>query len=324
MRVVSFEDYVKMPRPNVTWLVEGLIPKPGIVMLLGEAKAGKSFLALDIALRVARGEKVLGCASTKSKVLYLNLDMAETEVRQRGTDLIASGVDIHAPLLELVHPEDEVRPINVLTPGGYNWLLQAVKASDAELIVVDVLREIHQEEENDSTAMKRVFDALEGAFRHRAVLYVHHTKKFPADMVGDPNPVTSGRGSSYISGRVHAFWLLHNRKLQMVSRSSETRVLNARRQPSGMWEFPDLEEATAQANILKLCSENPTESHHTLAKVALDKYGLSRSAYYRALGQVRCAHRGSLSPVEPPAQPETVAPCNSEVLSSPRPQLQAA
>lgn len=304
MRIITFEDYVNLPRPSVHWLVDGLIPKPGIVLLVGEAKAGKSFLALDIALRVARGDKVLGQSTQKSKVLYLNLDMAEPEVRERGETLVKEGVDISAPNLLVVHPEDELRPLNILQPGGYAWLAQTVKLADPALIVVDVLREVHTEEENDSTAMKRVFDGLEGAFKHRAVLYVHHTKKFPADMVGDPNPVTASRGSTYLTGKAHAFWLLYQSRLHIVTRSGESRKLHARRQVSGMWEFPDLEEATAQANIVKLCADNPTESHRNLAKRALDQFGLSRSAYYRALALVQCAHRSTLALAPQPAGPD--------------------
>ena len=46
-------------RPALSYLLDDLIPRGGLVMLFGESGAGKTFLALDWAARVARAERVL-------------------------------------------------------------------------------------------------------------------------------------------------------------------------------------------------------------------------------------------------------------------------
>ncbi|MBK8028217.1 MAG: AAA family ATPase [Chloroflexi bacterium] len=45
--------------PPVEWIIDGEIPKRGFVTIFGESNVGKSFIALDYALRIARNELVL-------------------------------------------------------------------------------------------------------------------------------------------------------------------------------------------------------------------------------------------------------------------------
>lgn len=42
------------------WVVKGLLPKGGLAILAGQSTAGKSFVALDVADKIARGEPALG------------------------------------------------------------------------------------------------------------------------------------------------------------------------------------------------------------------------------------------------------------------------
>jgi DNA primase len=50
-RSLSFDEL--LAQPPVEWLVEGLLPRVGVALLASEPRAGKSFLALDVALRLA-------------------------------------------------------------------------------------------------------------------------------------------------------------------------------------------------------------------------------------------------------------------------------
>src|SRR6266571_8362816 len=122
MRTVDFKQFVDMPRPNMDWIVNELIPRPGVTMLIGPPKVGKSFLALDLAFKVSRGEPFMGRATKASKVLYLQLDTSEKIMRDRGIALRNSGYDIVAPNLCMVHPDDTMRPVNIMFAGGYNYL----------------------------------------------------------------------------------------------------------------------------------------------------------------------------------------------------------
>src|SRR5437867_3183877 len=112
MRIVSFDTFIDLPRTNIDWIVEGLIPRPGMVELMGPPKTGKSFLAMDLAFRVARGEHFMSRPTKQSKVLYLQLDTSERVMRDRGVALRQAGYDTKAPAMCVVHPADVLKPLN--------------------------------------------------------------------------------------------------------------------------------------------------------------------------------------------------------------------
>lgn len=62
-------DVASLPPPE--WLVEDVIPKADLVVLYGPPGSGKSFVALDIAASIARGEEWRGRWVQRGRVLYI-------------------------------------------------------------------------------------------------------------------------------------------------------------------------------------------------------------------------------------------------------------
>lgn len=62
--------------PPVRWRVKHLLPEIGIGLIAGQSGAGKSFAALELALRIARGEEFFGYRCLRAPVLYLALEGA--------------------------------------------------------------------------------------------------------------------------------------------------------------------------------------------------------------------------------------------------------
>ena len=58
------------PEEEIRWLAEGMLPAGGISALAAKPKTGKSTLARQLAVCVARGEPFLGRETTKSPVIY--------------------------------------------------------------------------------------------------------------------------------------------------------------------------------------------------------------------------------------------------------------
>lgn len=61
------------PHPS-SWLVKGVLPARGVAFLVGATKAGKSFFALDSALRIAGGNKMLGRKTKQTGVVYVGAE----------------------------------------------------------------------------------------------------------------------------------------------------------------------------------------------------------------------------------------------------------
>lgn len=224
-RVVPASQYCALPTRQLSWLIPDYLPHPGLLLLVAPPKAGKSYLSLQIACAVANGAELLGRRCQKANVLYLQFDTSETIWRERIRDLISSGVAFPDNLFFL-HPEDNPTKLNILTVEGYKLLTDTLQASQAELVVIDVLREIHNADEQDSTAMKAVGDVLMTAFAGKTLILIHHTHKIN-EFNGVPAPVDAARGSSYIAGKADTVWMLHNRVLHIQSRfrESERRML---------------------------------------------------------------------------------------------------
>ena len=82
----TLAELLASPVPWVREVVPGLVP-PGLTILAGKPHAGKSWLALELALAVASGSEV---CDLKEKVLYLALEDPPWRLQRRLRQLAAS------------------------------------------------------------------------------------------------------------------------------------------------------------------------------------------------------------------------------------------
>jgi archaellum biogenesis ATPase FlaH len=235
-----------MERPDLDFLWAGMIPRPSIVVLEGAPKVGKSFLALQIAKAVSEGSEFGGRPCKQAKVLYLILE-DEITWYDRMKNLIKHGYKF-PPLLFIPHPFHPDKPFvqHIIAPETQRWLNGMLKETDPEMVVIDPIREIHTLDEQDSTQMKVVGDALMTIFHGRTILALHHTKKYETDPENPrpPNVILAGRGSSYLAGKASAVWLLwkaHEDATQGlflgVPRFSKSWNHNLEQRDPGLWHW---------------------------------------------------------------------------------------
>src|SRR5574344_2665812 len=82
LETMDAETLMTTPLEQLKFIVEGLIPQ-GLHILAGSPKIGKSWLSLWICLQVAKGEKVWGVETLRSKVLYLCLEDSFVRIQSR-------------------------------------------------------------------------------------------------------------------------------------------------------------------------------------------------------------------------------------------------
>lgn len=293
-----------MERPTLGWTVPSLIPKPGFVILMGPPKLGKSYLALQIALAVAQGREVFGVpVGTPKKVLYLQFDTSEVIWRERILELEDQGISIDG-VVDMVNPEVMRLPINIANKDDQLWLLDVLHQSSPDLVIIDVIREIHTAQENDSTEMKYVSDCMTRIFGQYSVIAIHHTRKVPClDIDNPPDPYIVARGSSYITGKADAYWLLigteqFGYRLSITSRFDHNQLLVAERESCGFWSFPGVaipKREQKAALVLSLCDNHPTSTHLQIFDMYKDSLlkanEIGKSLYYRLLSSHECQHK---------------------------------
>lgn len=184
----------KQPR----WIVSGLLPDESLSLLVSPPKVGKSTLLKHLAVCVARGAPFLGFETTKSRVLYIDME-----------DVISR---VHEQFMALKPEADLSIDILVARRGKYGLpeldaLLKAQKAQKTpyDLIIVDTLFDISPVKDiNDYTQTKAAVAALEGVVRPTGahVICAHHANK------GIGNGAHRVLGSTAIFGTVDALLLL--------------------------------------------------------------------------------------------------------------------
>jgi DNA-binding transcriptional ArsR family regulator len=165
-------------RPPQEWLVEGLLPLGGFVVVYGQPGDGKSLLALDLALATAGGmSSCLGTVTHPGSVVYIAAD-GSGGLRER---MMAWCSGRHAAV-----PMDAVRFVedvpNLLAAGDVHGLVAALGSlpDSPRLVVIDTLaRCMPGADENAAKDMGKAVEALDqlrAAFGCTVVV-VHHVGK---------------------------------------------------------------------------------------------------------------------------------------------------
>ncbi len=194
LRVLSLAELLALQAESVDWLLADLIPAGGLAILAGMPASGKTFLALDLALAVATGQRGWGREITASgPALYVDNENAPQLLVNRMRALLA-GRNITAPdSLHFVPGQ----PISLADAGSVSELGGAVSATDARLVVLDSLvRFMGGADENDAAAAARAMGGLRSlANAHGcSVLVVHHLRKSGATSTATALEAVRGSG----------------------------------------------------------------------------------------------------------------------------------
>ena len=82
LKIIDAETLLATPLPKTMYIVDNLLPQ-GLSIFCGASKIGKSWLMLDLASKVAKGEPMWGLATHQCDVLYLTLEDTIVRVQER-------------------------------------------------------------------------------------------------------------------------------------------------------------------------------------------------------------------------------------------------
>ena len=209
------------PLPPTRFIANELIPQ-GLHILAGAPKIGKSWLALQICLRVAMGESLWNFTVTSGTVLYLCLEDSFTRIQNRLFDI----TDDAPENLRFATMSE------VIGDGLESQIEDFLKTyPDTVLIVIDTLQRIRKvsADANPYASDYRDIGILKQlADKHRiAILLIHHLRK-----MNDDDPMNMISGTTGISGATDSNFVLKKDKrsgndatLYCVGRDIEYREL---------------------------------------------------------------------------------------------------
>ena len=209
------------PETKQLWLVNGLLPEAGVAVIAGEPKAVKTWAAIELAMAIATATPAFGRYEARDR-RRVALFMAEDSKRSLRTRLrVLAGTRNMDPAEAADWMSIKCRgELNLLSPREVRYLIESCRAiPNLGLLVLDPLRDLHNADENDSTAMAQVNRSLRG-LRDAigcSVLFVHHSAK-SSDATKDRRPGQKMRGSSAIHGAVDAGLYLTDTDTDLKSR----------------------------------------------------------------------------------------------------------
>jgi hypothetical protein len=168
-KLTPFEQIQISTAPD--YVVKGIIPKGGLVVIWGAPKCGKSFLAFDMAVHIALGREYRGRRVQGGPVIYLALEGGRGFAKRVEAWRKHHGYRGSAPFYLLNVPIDLI--------GDHAALIADIRAQCANptAVYLDTLnRALGTLDENSSADMGKLIkavDAIRAAFGC-AVVIIHH------------------------------------------------------------------------------------------------------------------------------------------------------
>lgn len=216
----SCEEIMTTVYKPIEFVVDGLLAQ-GLYILAGAPKVGKSWLALDMCLSIAKGEKVLGQKTKQGTALYLCLEDSYVRIQNR--------------LYEITDEPTESLHFAVMSESIGSGLEEQIENfkrehCDLKAVFIDTLQMIRDSTDNgygsdykELSVLKSLADKL-----GIAIVLVHHTRK-----CSDSDPFNTISGSTGLSGCVDGSMVLietkrgsRKAKLHCVGRDIENQEIN--------------------------------------------------------------------------------------------------
>lgn len=171
-------------RPVLTnlWLIKGVLPKRGVAVVYGPSGEGKTFVALDLLLHIARGFEWRCRRTARAGVLYLAPDGGSVAVNRLEAYRRHHGVAT-ADLAIVSSPVDLLGKVAAGDLAKVEALIAHVEQTHdiriAVIAVDTVSRAMPGGDENQPSDMSRFVDNLGrlSAGGKRLILGIHHTPK---------------------------------------------------------------------------------------------------------------------------------------------------
>lgn len=220
---ISSVEIMNTPMKKQRFIVDGMI-YPGIHILSGDPKVGKSWMMLDMCLAVAKGEDFLGRKTERGQVVYMALEDTFVSLQSRMYELtdepsenltftlLANSIDSGL--------EEDLRDCKKMFP-------------DLKMVVIDTLQKIRNNidtkygaDYQELSTLKSVADKL-----GIAIVLVHHNRK-----ARDSNPNNLISGTNGIAGCADGLLVFtrngENAKLHISGRGAPSLELNLKREKS--------------------------------------------------------------------------------------------
>jgi len=207
LKIIDSAIIIQTDYPPVPWIVPDLLP-PGLTVLSGKPKVGKSWLALQLALSILVGGKMFGREVERGRVLYLALEDNERRLKDR---MIKQGWPVNPGGVEFMLFNIFRDQIGALNSNGGKRLLKNIEAKKYRLVIVDTFSRAIQGEQLDVSEMTQAVGTLQQYALSKGIglLFVDHMPKNTGDLT---DPIQHVYGSVGKAAALDTVWGLYKER----------------------------------------------------------------------------------------------------------------
>lgn len=212
------EDMVKYEYVQPHYLVKPIIPPATWGVLYGFPEAGKTQLALSLAINIIEGSYFLSrFKCQKGKVGLIEIDTENHLVTQR-LQFIERLNSLGERAFGIAHYDTDIDIFEMMKqakkdPDVFDWLTPMIE-NKFDLIIIDSLNKTHNLDEWSNTTPKRVYNAFRSLIGSGpTLLFIHHARKESANpTISHTDDIHDARGSSALKGDSNFMIKLWKRK----------------------------------------------------------------------------------------------------------------
>ena len=177
---LALADFLKKDIPPLEYYVEGILPKQGKTMISAKPTAGKSLFVQNLALAMASGMTIFTekFNVSKAKVLYLDLEMGESAMKDRFVKMCGrDGIEASDLFVKYIPDPD------FLDPKFQKNIEKWIDELKVNVLIIDPIGSAWQGDENDKQQVSKLTSYLNKLILKYgiSVLVVHHWRKGTRD-----------------------------------------------------------------------------------------------------------------------------------------------
>ena len=249
LQTIRQQDLLAQPDEEQPWVVVGVVPEEEMTVITGEPGCGKSYISLYLAIHIACGTSAFSpkniaegedaftgfVVPQAKRVLYIDEENPIRQTRRRLRKMVAG---LPADIQKLFATSEllfaQRQGLKIDNQEKHAALKKEIADKKIEVVIIDMLRDIHTSEENSSTEMARAYDLVKelettnGDQKKKQLTFIilHHNRKAGQfERNGSESPrgsnVTEGVAGSRIL--VRSEWLSNKLGIKVILTQKKTR-----------------------------------------------------------------------------------------------------